>query len=395
MVGQTQAGLDITGQALSIRQLKFSGSGNALRSYGTVALIDAELTGRDGANSLPAIVNYNQGRICLRDVTTTGFARALSDVVTPDLASAQRITGEDKPGSLGPNINEYFSHPASIPFEGAAESIRIPIEDTPRVAWDKPDDWAIVDKFGADPTGGRDSADAIQRAIDSGAATVFLPGFYALEKPLVLRGKVRRFIGTGGWLDYAGRSRPDIIIEDGDEKVIVIEHLSPINGGIQIDTDRTVVLRSIEAKIIPKGQGRLFLEDVATSDLKLIPGMRTWARQLNIENEGTHLTNDAGSLWVLGYKTERGGSLLHTLAGGKSEIFGTFSYTTTAGRLAPMFLTADASVFAYFGEVCYTGDPFAVLIRETREGITHEVKRGETATTPYVGIKPMAKPAPP
>ena len=40
---------------------------------------------------------------------------------------------------------------------------------------------------------------------------------------------------------------------------------------------------------------------------------RVWARQLNIENEGTHLTNDGGDVWVLGYKTERGGTLVHTL----------------------------------------------------------------------------------
>jgi len=124
--------------------------------------------------------------------------------------------------------------------------------------------------------------------------------------------------------------------------------------------------------------------------VKLKPGQKVWARQLNVENEGTHITNDGGELWVLGYKTERGGTLLHTLGGGQSEVFGTFSYTTTAGKLAPMFLTQDSSAFAFFSEVCYTGDPFATLVREIRKGVTKEVKRGDGTVTPYVGV-PSAK----
>jgi len=62
---------------------------------------------------------------------------------------------------------------------------------------------------------------------------------------------------------------------------------------------------------------------------------RLWARQLNIENQGTHLANEASDVWILGYKTERGGTLLETRAGGRSEVLGGFSYTTTAGKLAP------------------------------------------------------------
>lgn len=66
-------------------------------------------------------------------------------------------------------------------------------------------------------------------------------------------------------------------------------------------------------------------------------------------------------------------------------MLGGFSYTTTAGKLAPMFVNDNSSVFAFFGEVCYNGDPFAALIREARQGETHEVRRGEGHTTPYSG----------
>ena len=65
-------------------------------------------------------------------------------------------------------------------------------------------------------------------------------------------------------------------------------------------------------------------------------------------------------------------------------MFGTFSYTTTAGALAPMFVTEDASVFAFFNEVCFSGDPFAILIRETHAGQTREIKREQGGVAPYV-----------
>jgi hypothetical protein len=388
--GQARFGFDNEGQAISIRRLKSENAVPAVRTYGVLSLVEADLAGRDGAKKVPAVINYNGGRIGLRDVATSAYGRAVADVVTPDWVAALRISGADKPGSEGPKVEEYFSHAATSPFGGPAKSLRLPIEETPDVPWDDPKTWAVADTFGADPTGRNDSSAAIQKAIDSGATTVFLPGFYAVEKPVVVRGKVRRLLGTGAWVDYNGKSKPDFVVEDGDEKVVVIEHFAPINGGIRIKTDRTVVLRSVEAKFTHDGMGPLFIEDVATGDLRIRPGQRVWARQLNVENQGTHVLNDGGDLWVLGYKTERGGTLLHAKGGGRSEVFGTFSYTTTAGKLAPMFVTDDASAFAFFHEVCYTGDPFTVLIRESREGVTKEVKRGAGAVAPYVGV-PAAK----
>ncbi|QDV29262.1 Pectate lyase superfamily protein [Planctopirus ephydatiae] len=391
LTGQTEFGFDNHGQAISIRGLTSVNVVPAIRSYGTLSLIEANLTGRDGTNLLPAIVNYNGGRMSLRDITTTGYARAVADVGTPDYFAALRVTGVDKAGSEGPKVAEYFSHAATSPFDAPAKSLRLPVQETPDVPWDNPKTWAVVDTFGADPTGQKDSSAAIQKAIDSGATTVFFPGFYAVEKSVRVRGKVRRILGTGAWIDYTAKSKPDFIIADGDAKAVVVEYFAPIGGGIEIATDRAVIVRSVQCpRITHNGKGLLFLEDVTTNDLRFKKDQQVWARQLNVENEGTHVTNDGGKLWVLGYKTERGGTLLHTKGGGRSEVFGTFSYTTTAGKLAPMFVTEDASVFAFFSEVCYGSDPFAMLIRETRNGVTREVKSGDGAVTPYVGV-PAAK----
>ena len=49
-------------------------------------------------------------------------------------------------------------------------------------------------------------------------------------------------------------------------------------------------------------------------------------------------------------------------------------------------------VFAFFGEVCYNGDPFATLIREQRGDQVKTVKRGEGATLPYSGAPNSTQP---
>ena len=186
---------------------------------------------------------------------------------------------------------------------------------------------------------------------------------------MTIRGKVRRVVGVGRHDQLRQGLRPDFRLGDGDAPVVMLEHFAHIHGGMEMATRRTLVLRSVsdcDLTSTPRGGGRResFSRTVVTHDLKLSK-QRVWARQLNIENQGTHLGNDGGDVWILGYKTERGGTLLETRGGGRSEILGGFSYTTTAGKLAPMFVNDNSSVFAFFAEVCYNGDPFAVRIKRS------------------------------
>ncbi len=120
---------------------------------------------------------------------------------------------------------------------------------------------------------------------------------------------MRRVVGVGGWIDYLGKAKPDFRVVGGESPVVVFEHLSYVHGGIEIDTNRTVCFRSVSDCDLTFGaksrEGELFFEDFVTHNLVLTK-QRVWARQLNVENEGTHVVNDGGSLWVLGYKTERG-----------------------------------------------------------------------------------------
>ena len=168
---------------------------------------------------------------------------------------------------------------------------------------------------------------------------------------------------------------------------MVFEHFATINSTIEINTSRTILFKSTGApRLVCKKNGDLFFEDAGTDDLKINHGQNVWARQLNIENEGTHITNDGGNLWVLGYKTERGGTLVHTKNGGTTEILGGFSYTTTAGKLAPMFINEEANVFAFFGEVCFNGDPFQTWVLERNRGKSKTLRRGEGSLSPYITV---------
>lgn len=383
---QREFGFDNAGQAISVRGLHSENAVPAVRTYGTFCLIDAELSGFGDANRWPAVINYNGGRLFVRDVSTKNYARAIGDVATPDWVAVLRISGEDKPGSLGPNVDEYSSLPATTAFPADTASLRLPVKDPPLVPIDPVETWANVDDFGADPSGATDSAAAIQKAMDSGATTVFLPGFYELRSTVTLGPKVRRVVGLGGWIDYFKKANPDFRVVDGESPVVVFEHFSTVHGGVEIDTDRTVYFRSVSDCDLTFGPnargGELFFEDFVTHNL-ILTNQQVWARHLNVENEGTHIVNDGGKLWVLGYKTERGGTLLETRGGASSEILGGFSYTTTAGKLAPMFVTDNASVFAFFHEVCFNGDPFEKLIRETRGDSTKILTREESHTTPY------------
>ena len=165
------------------------------------------------------------------------------------------------------------------------------MKETPEVPRDDPKTWANVNDFGADPNGQTDSSAAIQKATDSGATTMFLPGNYSLKSTVVIRGKVRRVVGIGGMIDYTAQVRPDLRIVDGEAPVVMLEHFAYIHGGLEVDTRRTLVLRSVsdcDVTSTARAEGsEWFFEDVVTHNLTL-KRQKLWARQLNIENEGTH-----------------------------------------------------------------------------------------------------------
>lgn len=392
--GQRKFGFDNEGQSISLCSIDSENAVPAIRSYGNLCVINSRLKGTGSAKSVPAIIGYNGGQLYVREVDTHGYSRGVADVATPDWSAALRepdganivANGKATLRTDGAKIAEYSTSLPNSAFPVTKDRAMVPFRRSPKVAIDAPNEWANVDDFGADPSGQKDSAIAIQKAIDSGASTIFFPGNYAVESTIVVRGRANHFIGVGAWIDYTAKAKPDFRIEDGDRSTVVFEHFSFVHGGIEIATNRAIFMKSVSdcdlTSTVAAQGGELYFEDFVTHNLRL-KDQSVWARQLNVENEGLHIECDGGELWILGYKTERGGTLIRAASDAKVEVLGGFSYTTTAGKLGPMFDIDGASVFTFFAEVCYNNDPFEVLVRERRNEETRELKRGSAHLQPY------------
>ncbi len=380
---QTECGIKNQGQVLNIRKLKSDNAVPAIvnaKGPGVLTLVDAKLTG--GAPGTAAI--KNAAPLFARNVTASGYAKALENTLGTT------------PAPDGLTLDEFTALPAMHLFESSGKSLNLKVEDEPTVPDDDPATWANVVKFGA---GGntyqkrnvQDDAPAFQKAIDSGATTIYVPrGFYVLHDTVTVRGKVRRIVFMGSQLVGGDRigDKPAFRIADGESQTVILERMNETYGSkaktwIEHATNRTLVVKNcIFGKFEGTG-GRVFIEDVCGGPF-LFRQQAVWARQLNQETKGLHVLNDGGSLWVLGYKTERSGTLLETKNGGKTEVLGCFAYATTGVSADPMFVVSDSAFSATMGEAHFGGN-FPVLVRETRGGTTKELSRKDAPSRFGIG----------
>ncbi|MEO1067954.1 MAG: glycosyl hydrolase family 28-related protein [Cyanobacteria bacterium J06638_6] len=334
------------------------------QALGHMTLVNASLNGVGEAAGEPAIIN--EGTLLARDITTTGYESAIASGATT---------------VAGPTVSEFVSDPVATLFTSPTHTLALPVEETPDVPWDDLEDWANVGAFGAVPDDGIDDTAAFQAAIDSGKTTVYLPvGNYDLSDTVFVRHNVRRIIGTEAFVNVPNTVNPGFKIEEGSETDIVFERIRSWyedTPTIENASSRTLVLRdATDVALNLTGSGDLFLENVATSFLK-INGQNVWARQLNVENPGTKILNDGGHLWILGLKTERGGTIIDTQNGGMTELLGGLAYTTTPApdgtQNYPLFINNESFVSLSFAEINYGAPGYTTYIRETRDGITRDI----------------------
>lgn len=353
------------GQCLTIEQLSASGkSPRIVSEWGFLTLIDSRLE-CEPATPQPAVTSGEF--VCAVNVRATGFSKAIASSYPEPRAAESEV------------VEEFFS--AAKVGHSSSSTGFTDRKMTPDVAVSPHTPgrlarWVNVRAFRRIEE--LDDSAAFQRAIDSGAEVVYVPaiGQVTIGSTVRIRGAVRRIVGFHSQLVSATGDKPTFRIEKLDSPDLVIEDLNDV-GRIENVSDSTVVIQNIQGidgHLV--GQGEIFLENTV-GDFEIGPQQRVWSRQLNSEREGTKLSNRGGQLVVIGLKTERGGTLVETTEGGRTEIFGGLCYTTTRGELAPMFANVDSSVWAAIGEVCYTGDPFRVLVNEKRGGLTRLWKRGE------------------
>ncbi len=346
---------------------------------GVVAVVGGKFT--TTKSDQPAI--RVKGHLFARDVTASGYKQVLA--------------GEGKvPGVEGTKIDEYTSHPVTTAFaDSTGKVLRLPIEKEPAVAWETdPKNWVCVDDYGAKPGDRDDDTAAVQKAFDAaakaGKTVVYFrgvggpdPNWYTLKGEVKVTGSVRVVLGLGFGRILGGR----FVIDDTSADHVHFRHLYSF-GGPHVSYEnrsksKTLSLESGEGWVYGSGGGNCFLTD-APAAVVLSQGVKCWARGLN--PEGTKddglVRNEGGRLWVLGCKTEGKGKRYTTSAGGKTELYGCYEYTTDAVKdddERAMFEVTDGSLsVAATREVCFTGKPFAVKLRETRGADTKTLKKGQT-----------------
>lgn len=359
LVGQRNVAMLNEGQCLTVYRLRVEGEAAGLRStYGHTVIVDAVFEGTGSASGKPAI--FNGEYLFARNIEVSGYALGIDN---------EFGNGLDVPGSVG----EYVSTANVLRlFPAPPRSLNLRAPNWPELVRDAPEAWANVRDFRL--TTERDDAAAFQRAIDSGATTVYFPAGLStwLESDVIVRGNVRHV--TGMFSTVRGFNNARVRVGAGTAPIVWIEEFRnamPFDNAGQ----RTAAFSDIEGSVLCTGTGTVFIENM-TGDFSF-GRQRVYGRQVNAESEGTKIVNDGGVLWILGLKTERGGTLVDTRNGGKTEVLGGLCYTTTNGRLGPMFAVTDSTLSVSIGEVCYTFDPYTVLVRETQRGVTRELVRGQ------------------
>jgi Pectate lyase superfamily protein len=353
-----------TGQTLNIRGLTSNNAVTAIyNAGGRVTLLDAVLQGTGKAALKPAISNKFPLDLLVRNLKTGGYRVAVEQ--------QQKIPDGDA---------------IAKQFPLTAKTLNLPIKETPEVPWDNPagDSWVNIVPFGAVPNDGRDDSAAIQAAIDSGKTTVYLPvGAYHLTKTILIRKNVRRIVGTEAFVEVPNNVNPGFKVVNGTSPVVVFERIeSGYNSTPTIEnaSARTLVIRdatNVSGRMT--GSGDVFIENVVSNPSQswTFNRQNVWARQFNVENAGTHITNNGGKLWILGLKTERGGTLIDTKGGGKTEVLGGLAYTTTPGpdgtQNYPMFINNGSSISITLGEVNYGSPTYKTYIQEIGGGNTRNL----------------------
>ena len=288
-------------------------------------------------------------------------------------------------GRLSPAVDKS----TTVIDHGPLGDFQLNVRETPEAPWDPLSQWIAPQKFGAKADSAQDASAAIQQAVDSGATTVYLPrGDYKVGHTVIIRGNVRRIIGCKANLSIIGplngQAQPVFLFATGKQPTVTVEGINTdFSSGpfffLEDNSARTLVLRRLGINFQGadafhgQGPGTVFIEDVVGRYFRF-HHQTVWARQFNPEGDGLHVLNDGGTLWILGLKTEGGGTLLETRNGGRTELLGSFSYTTDQGKLAPMFVIENSQAAFSFSEVCYSGDPFTTIVRETQSGETREMK---------------------
>ncbi len=362
LTGQRSEGIRNGAQVVAIHRLRSTNSVPVLQSTdesGFVTLVDAVLQGLPAKRIGPALIN--RGFIVMRNVAAPGYSNVLQN------------WSSKLPTVSGTVVDEYQSHGMVNLFPSPPVTMRLPVEETPETPLDPLSDWASPAQFGGRGGDSEDDSEAIQKAIDSGATTVFLPnGTWNVRHPVEIRGKVHRIVGTEAVLNViAAPGQSAFRIGQESAPTVWFEQME-VTGSravfLRSVSDRRVVIRDCAGVSVDwKGKGTLFLENVSSDhSWTFEKGQNVWARQWFERFIGDKIVNRGGTLWILGLSTDRPGTLLNTSDGGRSEILGALCASTGTWKSMPMFRIQDASACFVVAEISPQTTPYQTIVEERR-----------------------------
>jgi hypothetical protein len=394
---QKTAGIENRGNILSIRRLTSENSVPVIQNLGDDRGLVVVVNGNfSGGSAKSVAIDNRRGVLYTRNIEASGYKAAIKN--------GNKVIAQNA-------VREFISQDTPNLFSTDKTSLQLPIQEVPTVPEDDFSNWASITDYGATTGFKKDSTKAIQKAIDSGKTTIYFPkGQYLVTDTIRIRGNVRRIIGMESAILAKGNAfndpkKPVFRLEDGEQSVVVVERLWAQYGfnakyWIEQASSRTLVLRnSIVGPYRNTVAGRLFIEDVAARSWEFNQ-QEVWARQLNAENNGRKVLNNGGKLWILGFKTEKPGTAIETINGGKTELLGGLLYPASS-RIPtdqPAFLSQESQISVVIAESQYgRGGRYQTLIRETRNGETRNLennalpRRGGGSVIPlYPGSKELA-----
>ncbi len=343
---------------------------------GVVALVNARLTSGAAVNG-PAI--FNRSVLYARNVTSSGYTKVIrSDTPSGDVNA--------------PSVREFTSHAPGGLFGSASSSLWLPVKQEPAEVWENdPSKWLWADDYGITAGDGTDDTAGFQAAFDAAAAqgkTVVAirgarnqdPNWYFINGEVRVKSPVRLVTGVG-WGRIIGTGR--IVIDRNSAPTVFFRHIDAF-GGTPVTLENrgagTLVAESCGVSILGTGTGDIFLTNCPANIELQNPRQSLWARQHNPEgaSERGLNVNRGARLWALGIKSEGRGVRYRTEAGGATELFGMFNYSTSVvpNDPWPMF-TVEDSLFSVAGlrEISF-GSTYEIKVRERQRGVTREAVGG-------------------
>lgn len=139
---------------------------------------------------------------------------------------------------------------------------------------------------------------------------------------------------------------------------------------------RTLVVlhsRYMSYRNTAEGSGDLFVDNMCGGPWHFEHPQKAWLRDLNIEGRETKVFNKAADLWILGYKSEGWGTLVHnTGSQARTELLGGLQYPVSGKRPFPPLAINDGGQMSAVLSLFWANE---ILAQETQGGDTRELER--------------------